>query len=209
MARAKPEEKRTTILETAKALFALEGMNVSMNDIARKIGIPVGSIYTYFPSKQALIETIIEEGWNQFRTWLEQQLAMIENNCDDNAQGDERTHAFRALAFLVNNALPTLFGDVELIMILLSEARASAKLEQKLQYLSSLIAQLVALCYPSGNDVQEDKLLHTGITVLLLGALETLRISAQTDLNVSAEDIKVFLKQIVQDALGQALPDTD
>jgi len=116
---------------------------------------------------------------------------------------------FRALAFLVNNALPTLFGDVELIMILLSEARASAKLEQKLQYLSSLIAQLVALCYPSGNDVQEDKLLHTGITVLLLGALETLRISAQTDLNVSAEDIKVFLKQIVQDALGQALPDTD
>ncbi len=90
-----------------------------MNDIARKIGIPVGSIYTYFPSKQALIETIIEEGWNQFRTWLEQQLAMIEDNHDDNAQGNERTHALRALAFLVNNALPTLFGDVELIMILL------------------------------------------------------------------------------------------
>jgi|ADurb_Total_1013_FD_contig_21_3407343_length_233_multi_4_in_0_out_0_1 hypothetical protein len=42
-----------------------------------------------------------------------------------------------------------------------------------------------------------------------LVALETLRISAQTDLNVSAEDIKVFLKQIVQDALGQPLPDTD
>jgi AcrR family transcriptional regulator len=62
-------------------------MNVSMNDIARKIGIPVGSIYTYFPSKQALIETIIEEGWNQFRTWLEQQLAMIEDNLDDCAIG--------------------------------------------------------------------------------------------------------------------------
>ncbi|HNV35823.1 MAG TPA: TetR/AcrR family transcriptional regulator [Rectinema sp.] len=75
------------MLETAKALFALEGMNVSMNDIARKIGIPVGSIYTYFPSKQALIETIIEEGWNQFRTWLEQQLAMIEDNLDDCAIG--------------------------------------------------------------------------------------------------------------------------
>ena len=51
MARIKTKEKRTLILETAKRLFAAKGESVSMNGIAKEIGISVGSIYTYFPSK--------------------------------------------------------------------------------------------------------------------------------------------------------------
>jgi len=65
MARVKTMEKRALILETAKRLFATRNFDVSMSAIAEEIGIPVGSIYTYFDSKQALVETIIEEGWER------------------------------------------------------------------------------------------------------------------------------------------------
>jgi len=201
MARVKAIEKRELILETAKRLFAGRGIAVSMGEIADEIGIPVGSIYTYFDSKQALVEIIIEEGWNEFRVWVEAGLASI--------GPDAREKSLRSLSFLVNRALPMLFSDVDLIMLLLAEASSSAKLEEKLQYISNLIARLVADCASASAPVTDPKLYSTGITVMLLGALETLRITSKTDLGVSVGDIQRFLRQVAENALGEPLPDKD
>lgn len=204
MARAKTKEKRSLIMETAKKLFAEKGVMVSMSEIARDVGIPVGSIYTYFDSKQMLVETIIEEGWNEFRQGIEASL-------DTLSQGTEspREKALRALAFFVNRALPELFSDVDLIMLLLMEAGSRAKLEEKLQYISAMLADFLAECAAPGTANIEPKLLNTGITVMLLGALETLRISAKTDIDIDARDIQRFLRQVVENAIGESLPDTD
>ncbi len=201
MARVKAIEKRELILETAKRLFAEKGVAVSMGEIADEIGIPVGSIYTYFDSKQALVEIIIEEGWNEFRVWLEAGLAAI--------GPDTHEKSLHSLSFLVNRALPMLFSDVDLIMLLLAEARSSAKLEEKLQYLSDLIARLVADCASANTPFTDPRLYSTGITVMLLGSLETLRITSKTDLGVSVDDIQRFLRQVAENALGQPLPDRD
>ncbi len=206
MARVKTMEKRALILETAKRLFATRNFDVSMSAIAEEIGIPVGSIYTYFDSKQALVETIIEEGWNEFRTWTEDGLKVSKT-----AERSDDAHAqsLKALSFLVNGALPRLFSDVELIMLLLAEAGSTAKLEEKLQYLAALIAGLVSACMLPGVSHVDPEQYDTGITVLLLGALETLRIASKTDLKISAADIQAFFKQTVENALGQPLPDMD
>lgn len=206
MARAKTTEKRELILETAKRLFATRNFNVSMNQIAEEIGIPVGSIYTYFDSKQSLVETIIEEGWSEFRAWTEDGLKVYRVGVGPD---ETRTQSLKALSFLVNRALPRLFSDVELIMLLLSEADSTAKLEEKLQYFAATIAELVAACtLPSVSHV-DPRQYDTGITVLLLGALETLSVASKTDLKISAADIQLFLRQIVENALGQTLPDMD
>ncbi len=212
MARVKAIEKRELILESAKRLFADKGISVSMGEIADEIGIPVGSIYTYFDSKQALVEIIIEEGWNEFRAWVESGLAASGLNASSQGSSqdrDAREKSLRSLSFLVNRALPMLFSDVDLIMLLLAEASSSAKLEEKLQYISVLIARLVADCASASAPVTDTRLYSTGITVMLLGALETLRITAKTDLGVSVDDIQRFLRQVAENALGEPLPDMD
>ncbi len=206
MARMKAPEKRALILETAKRLFASKDVDVSMGQIAEAIGIPVGSIYTYFDSKQSLVETIIEEGWDEFRTWTEEGLAAYRVS---ERTVDARTQSLKALSFLVNSALPKLFSDVDLIMLLLSETDQTTRLEAKLQYLAAMIADLVSACTAPSISPVDPRQYHTGITVLLLGALETLRIASKTDIKISAADILAFFKQIVENALGQALPDMD
>lgn len=206
MARMKTAAKRALILETAKRLLASKNVDVSMGQIAEAIGIPVGSIYTYFDSKQSLIETIIEEGWNEFRAWTEEGLAACKAS---ERTADARRQSLISLSFLVNRALPKLFSDVDLIMLLLSETDQTTKLEAKLQYLAAMIADIVSACTEPFLPRVDPRQYHTGITVLLLGALETLRIASKTDIRISATDIQAFFKQIVENALGQPLPDMD
>ncbi|HNV35675.1 MAG TPA: TetR/AcrR family transcriptional regulator [Rectinema sp.] len=206
MARVKTKEKRTLILETAKRLFATKGESVSMNGIAKEIGISVGSIYTYFPSKQSLIETIIEEGWDEYRVWVEDRMVSI---MESGKQDDGIGLSLCALSFLVDEALPKLFSDVELIMILLAGASSNARLEKKLQYLSSMISKLVEDSSVSLEVPLDAKFYRIGIMVFLLGALETIRITSKTDIDINAADIRAFLRQLMENALGQPLPDRD
>ena len=206
MARVKTKEKRTLILETAKRLFATKGESVSMNGIAKEIGISVGSIYTYFPSKQSLIETIIEEGWDEYRVWVEDRMVSI---MESGKQDDGIGQSLCALSFLVDEALPKLFSDVELIMILLAGASSTARLEKKLQYLSAMISKLVEDSSVSLEVPLDAKFYRIGIMVFLLGALETIRITSKTDIDINAADIRAFLRQLMENALGQPLPDRD
>jgi AcrR family transcriptional regulator len=49
------------ILESVKAVFAAKGFDgASMQDLARAAGMSAGNFYRYFPSKDALIEALIE-----------------------------------------------------------------------------------------------------------------------------------------------------
>ncbi|HUZ18330.1 MAG TPA: TetR/AcrR family transcriptional regulator [Spirochaetia bacterium] len=63
----KDESKRAAILECCKKLFSQRGFyNTSISDIVKETGLPVGTIYTYFTSKEAIVQDIVEEGWTDF-----------------------------------------------------------------------------------------------------------------------------------------------
>ena len=54
------EEKRNKILQTATDYFAEHGFESSnINMIAKKAGISIGAMYSYFSSKEALFSTVI------------------------------------------------------------------------------------------------------------------------------------------------------
>jgi AcrR family transcriptional regulator len=56
-------ERREAILGVAIAEFADKGFNgMSINGLARKAGVSIGSLYSYFPSKEDLFLTIVEKG---------------------------------------------------------------------------------------------------------------------------------------------------
>lgn len=68
-----PEEKRRRVLDTATEEFANEGFaDASIESIAKKAGISVGSIYKYFESKHDLFLTVVYGGIGTLSEMLEE-----------------------------------------------------------------------------------------------------------------------------------------
>ena len=62
MARKKSEEKRAAILEAALGEFLANGIRAArIEDIARAAGVAKGTVYLYFPSKDALFAALVDE----------------------------------------------------------------------------------------------------------------------------------------------------
>jgi len=59
--RADAERNRQRILEAARALFAERGLSVTLDDIAHRAGVGVGTVYRRFPDKEQLIDALFAE----------------------------------------------------------------------------------------------------------------------------------------------------
>ena len=57
--RADARRNRIQILRAAESCFAEQGVNVPIDDIARRAGVGVGTVYRHFPTKEALAEAVI------------------------------------------------------------------------------------------------------------------------------------------------------
>ena len=57
--RADAERNRRRVLEVAQEVFAAEGLAVPIDEIARRAGLGVGTLYRHFPTKEALFEAIV------------------------------------------------------------------------------------------------------------------------------------------------------
>jgi AcrR family transcriptional regulator len=59
--RADAERNRERILATARDVFAERGLNASLEDIARRAGVGVGTLYRRFPTREDLIGAVFAE----------------------------------------------------------------------------------------------------------------------------------------------------
>ncbi|MEU7874065.1 helix-turn-helix domain-containing protein [Dactylosporangium sp. NPDC049140] len=59
--RADGVRNRRKVLDTAKAVFAAEGLSVPVAEIARRAGVGTGTVSRHFPTKEALYEAIVLE----------------------------------------------------------------------------------------------------------------------------------------------------
>lgn len=57
--RADAERNRRLVLEVAREVFASEGLDVPIDEIARRAGLGVGTLYRHFATKEALFEAIL------------------------------------------------------------------------------------------------------------------------------------------------------
>jgi AcrR family transcriptional regulator len=57
--RADARRNRERVLEVAQAVFAGEGLGVPIDEIARRAGLGVGTLYRHFPTKEALFAAIV------------------------------------------------------------------------------------------------------------------------------------------------------
>ena len=61
MARPKSESKRSAILAAATGLIAEQGLGAPTAEIAKKAGVPQGSVFTYFATKAKLYNALYQE----------------------------------------------------------------------------------------------------------------------------------------------------
>jgi AcrR family transcriptional regulator len=195
MARERDEGKRQAILAGAKKLFAAHGFHgSSVSDLAREVDLPIGSIYTYFDSKEAIIGTVIEEGWETF-------FAALAGAVSGPGLAEER------LSLVLYQFLPELFGDIDLISIILTEADRNAHLEEKLERLASLFSRLLAeLAAAKGIPMDfPPRFAMAAITIYFLGSLDAVRISRNTGIKIGPDDVIDFIKLSIQNSFGVVL----
>jgi AcrR family transcriptional regulator len=195
MARERDEGKRLAILGAAKRLFAARGfLGTSVSDLAAEVDLPVGSIYTYFENKDAVLGTIIEEGWEEF-------LKSLGGVISGPGAPEER------LALVVYRFLPELFGDIDLISIILAEADRASNLEDKLERLASLLSGLIAELAAARGVAMDfpPRRAMAAITIYLLGSLDALRIARSTGIEIGPEDLIDFIRLSVENSFGVVL----
>jgi AcrR family transcriptional regulator len=56
--RADSARNRQLLIDAAKLAFADVGMSVSLEEIARRAGVGIGTLYRHFPSREAVVEAV-------------------------------------------------------------------------------------------------------------------------------------------------------
>ncbi|HEV2777728.1 MAG TPA: helix-turn-helix domain-containing protein [Solirubrobacteraceae bacterium] len=79
--RADARRNRARVVAAAAAAFAETGLDAQVEDIARRAGVGVGTLYRHFPTKDALVAALAEEHFERLADTVEAAL-------EDDASGD-------------------------------------------------------------------------------------------------------------------------
>jgi AcrR family transcriptional regulator len=76
--RADAQRNRDRILGAAREAVAEVGVDATMEDIARRAGVAVGTLYRHFPAKDDLLVAVMDDSMEQMAALTEQALAEID-----------------------------------------------------------------------------------------------------------------------------------
>lgn len=97
MARKDAERNRAKLIDAGREVFTEQGPDASLEEVARRAGVGIGTLYRHFPSRDALIEAVYashidellaaaeeaasaEDPWGGLARYLEQVLEMQSRN---------------------------------------------------------------------------------------------------------------------------------
>jgi AcrR family transcriptional regulator len=73
--RTDAQRNRQRLLEVAHAAFEEHGVDASLDEIARRAGVGIGTLYRHFPTRDALIESLISVDIERLTTLADQLVA--------------------------------------------------------------------------------------------------------------------------------------
>ena len=93
--RADATRNRQRIVVAARDLVAREGPDVTMEALARRAGVAVGTLYRHFPTKNDLVAAVVEESLARIAELTEAALRRVGSGA---APGGELATLFRVVA---------------------------------------------------------------------------------------------------------------
>jgi AcrR family transcriptional regulator len=155
--RADAERNRQLILEAARALFAERGLAVSLDDIAARAGVGVGTVYRRFPDKEDLIDALFED-----------RIGELSKIAADALEGDD---AWLGLATFLESGLALQAADRGLHEVLLGSVHGRDRLKHARAQMKPLVDALVARAHASGKLRPDVEPTDMGLIHLMLGAV--------------------------------------
>jgi AcrR family transcriptional regulator len=120
---------RERLLTAASELFAERGLNVTLNDIAHRAGVGVGTAYRRFANKEEVIDALFEQRLQDVIAVAEQALAAAD--------------AWGGLVDFLERSLHMQFGDRGLTEIMNSPQLGRERVNETRDRIAPLLTQLV------------------------------------------------------------------
>jgi AcrR family transcriptional regulator len=155
--RADAARNRARLLAAAQAVFAERGLDATMDEVARRAGVGVGTAYRRFRNRDDLIAALFEERLEQFMTHLDDALA------DDDP--------WRALSSFLQRSMEMQAEDRGFKELLLQSAEGRERMLRFRAHIRPLVGELIRRARDAGElrrDVAEDDVL---LVSLMTGAV--------------------------------------
>ena len=136
--RADARRNREKVLAAARAVFSEHGRDAQMDDVARRAGVGVGTVYRHFPTKEALIEALMVAAFEAIAAEAEAALD-VEDPWDAFAgvlwrgaeimAGDRAlSEVFASIPGAMESAMPTVEGLIETMTKVIARAQEAGTL---------------------------------------------------------------------------------
>ena len=78
--RADARRNRDKIVVAAREAFSADGLDTQIEDVARRAGVGVGTVYRHFPTKDALVRALVEDKMQAMTAMAPEYLAEAERD---------------------------------------------------------------------------------------------------------------------------------
>ncbi|MBI1424916.1 MAG: TetR family transcriptional regulator [Gammaproteobacteria bacterium] len=194
--RLKAAERKASILAVAKVLFADKGYHgVSVDEIAKRLGVSPAILYQHFPSKEVLYEEVLAENSAKRESYIEAILT----------EPSDFISALRRMTmiYVENVSRDTDFLRMELMSALEGSKTASAFFERRwhaiTDYIEYSLAELNKSAVPSPVNPRMAGLMYQGMLREILYNRFIIEDSRYQDvpLNIMIDElIKMFARAI-------------
>jgi AcrR family transcriptional regulator len=136
--RADARRNREKVLTAARAAFSEQGREAQMDDVARRAGVGVGTVYRHFPTKEALIEALMVDSFQIIAAQARAALAVEDpweaftsvlwRGAETMAADRALSEVFASIPGAMESAMPTVGGLVESMTELMRRAQEAGVL---------------------------------------------------------------------------------
>lgn len=157
--RADAARNRELILQTAAEVFAEQGLEAGYDEIARRAGIGVGTVYRRFPERSALVQALFESRIEEIVAVAEQAVTFAD--------------AWEGLVFFLEGALERQVVDRGLKEVLVGTLPDDAHMTVGRERLGPLIDSLVQRAQADGTLRAGVEATDLGVQLMLMSSMTT------------------------------------
>ena len=153
------ERNRQLILQAARELFAERGIAVTLDDVAARAGVGVGTVYRRFPSRDAIVDELF--------------VSRIDEIVENARRSLELEDPWASVVQLFEGYMVLQAGDRSFGPVILTDAHGRGALDEARVKLRPIVAQIVERAQQAGVLRTDFEATDVPMIILMVGTLQS------------------------------------